>query len=152
MKALVLSGKKIMWICSGCVLFAALLFVFNSFGGSIPTFSGEDAEEEVRTVNLVTGEFKAETADGEEIETYRWDPGTIFAEKGEPFKLSIYGVNGEEHPFVIEGTDQEGIVHKGNETVVDLQFDKKGVYRMICTTHADFETDGPMVAYIVVGD
>ncbi|MCP3027338.1 hypothetical protein [Halobacillus sp. A5] len=150
MKALVLSGKKIMWAVSGCALLLALLFVFGSFGDSLPTFSGEE-QKEVREVNIVTGEFKAETADGEEIETYRWDPGTIFAEKGEPLQLNIYGVNGEEHPFVIEGTEKQGVVHQGNETVVDVQFDEEGVYRMICTTHADFETDGPMVAYIVVG-
>lgn len=151
MKALVLSGKKIMWVVSGCTLLAVLLFVFGSFGDSLPTFSGSE-EEKAREVNIVTGEFKAENADGEQIETYRFDPRTIFAEAGEPLKLNIYGVNGEEHPFVIEGTEEQGVVHQGNETVVDVKFDKEGVYRMICTTHSDFETDGPMVAYIVVDD
>ncbi|MFC7060909.1 hypothetical protein [Halobacillus seohaensis] len=150
MKALVLSGKKIIFVVSGFVLVVAALFAANSFwNGSIPTFS-ESNSETVRTINLVTGEFKAEKPNGEEIEAYRWDPGTIFAEEGESFKLSIYGVNGQEHPFMIEGTDKKGVVKQGSETVVDLKFDKEGVYRLICTTHADIENDGPMIAYIVV--
>lgn len=101
------------------------------------------------TINMVTGEFKS-SKDGKEIEAYRWDPGTIYVPKGEVVKLSIYGVNGEEHPFYIEGTDIKGKVKKGEETVINLNFKKEGIYRLICTTHHDIEHSGPMVAYIVV--
>lgn len=101
-------------------------------------------------INMVTGEFKSTTEDGKEIEAYRWDPGTIYVPKDQPIKLSIYGVNGKEHPFHIEGTGIKGIVKKGSETVLDLRFSKEGIYRLICDIHSDIEHSGPMIAYIVV--
>ena len=101
-------------------------------------------------INLVTGEFKSTTEDGKEIEAYRWDPGTIYIPKDQAVKLSIYGVNGKEHPFHIEGTNIKGIVKKGTETVLDLRFSKEGIYRLICDIHSDIQHNGPMIAYIVV--
>lgn len=101
-------------------------------------------------INMVTGEFKSTTEGGKEIEAYRWDPGTIYIPKDKPVKLSIYGVNGKEHPFHIEGADINGIVRKGQETVLDLRFSKEGIYRLICETHSDIQHNGPMIAYIVV--
>ena len=106
--------------------------------------------EKIREIHMVTGEFKSTTNDGKEIEAYRWDPGTIFVEKGEKVRLKIYGVNGKEHPFIIEGTEIKGVVKQGEETVVPLQFEKEGVYRLICLTHPTAENNGPMIAYIVV--
>ncbi|WP_415816494.1 cupredoxin domain-containing protein [Mesobacillus thioparans] len=113
-----------------------------------PAIGGQN--EQIREIHLVTGEFKSKTDDGKEIEAYRWDPGTIFVEKGEKVSLKILGVNGKEHPFIIEGTEIKGVVKKGEETVVPLQFDKEGTYRMICLTHPSAEHNGPMIAYIVV--
>ncbi|MBO8157749.1 MAG: cupredoxin domain-containing protein [Bacillaceae bacterium] len=114
--------------------------------------SGESSSNEEKTyvINMVTGEFKSETADGKEIEAYRWDPGTIFVPEGEKVQLRIYGVNGEEHPFIIEGTDIKGTVKKGEETVLNLRFNEEGIYRLICLTHPDIKSNGPMIAYIVV--
>lgn len=103
-----------------------------------------------RMIHMVAGEFKSETEDGKTIEAYRWDPGTIFVKEGELIKLSIYGVNGESHPFVIEGLNVKGEVRKGQETVVTFTANKKGIYRMICFAHADIAHNGPMIAYIVV--
>jgi plastocyanin len=114
----------------------------------IPALGSQEKPE--RVVHLVTGEFKATLPDGKVIEAYRWDPGTIFVHAGEKIKLSMYGVNGAQHPFVIEGTNISGVVKKGSETLVPLQFNKEGVYRLICTTHADIAHNGPMIAYIVV--
>ncbi|GAM14062.1 cupredoxin domain-containing protein [Mesobacillus selenatarsenatis] len=113
-----------------------------------PAIGGQN--EQIREIHMVTGEFKSTTDDGKEIEAYRWDPGTIFLEKGEKVRLKILGVNGKEHPFIIEGTDIKGVVKKGEETVVPLQFDKEGTYRLICLTHPSAEHNGPMIAYIVV--
>jgi len=103
-----------------------------------------------RVIHMVTGEFKSTLPDGKTIESYRWDPGTILVEKGEKVKLVIYGVNGESHPFYIEGTNIKGEVKKGKETVVSFQAEKEGVYRLICLTHPDKDHEGPMIAYIVV--
>ena len=101
-------------------------------------------------INMVTGEFKSTRDDGTEIEAYRWDPGTIYIPKDESVELSIYGVNGQEHPFYIEGTNIKGTVKKGKETVLNLRIKEEGLYRLICTTHHDIEHNGPMIAYIVV--
>ncbi|KKK37794.1 hypothetical protein WQ57_11490 [Mesobacillus campisalis] len=106
--------------------------------------------EKARDIHLVTGEFSATTPAGKKIEAYRWDPGAILLEKDEKVNLIIYGVNGMEHPFIIEGTDIKGTVKQGEETVVPLQFAKEGVYRLICLTHPDKDRNGPMIAYIVV--
>lgn len=113
-----------------------------------PAIGGQN--EQIREIHMVTGEFKSTTDDGKEIEAYRWDPGTIFIEKGEKVHLKILGINGKEHPFIIEGTDIKGVVKKGEETVVPIQFDKEGTYRLICLTHPSAEHNGPMIAYIVV--
>ena len=102
------------------------------------------------TINIVTGELKSTRDDGTEIEAYRWDPGTIYVPKDESVILSIYGVNGKEHPFYIEGTNIKGTVKKGKETVLNIHIKKEGLYRLICTAHHDINHNGPMIAYIVV--
>jgi plastocyanin len=103
-----------------------------------------------RVIHMVTGEYSAVTPDGREIEAYRWDPGTIFVNKGENVQLRIYGVNGDSHPFVIEGLGVEGIVKKGEETIVNFHASKAGIYRIICYTHPDIANNGPMIGYIIV--
>ncbi|MBN8193065.1 cupredoxin domain-containing protein [Bacillus sp. NTK074B] len=117
---------------------------------SYPTVSLSEKKGEKQVIQLVTGEFKSKTADGKEIEAYRWDPGTLVVEKGKEVELRIFGVNGMEHPFYIEGTDVTGTVRKGKETVVNVTFSKEGTYRLICETHETIQNNGPMIAYIVV--
>lgn len=129
------------------VISASVWFIFKS--PDIPAIKMNE-DNKVREIHMVTGEFKTKTADGKVIEAYRWDPGTIFLEKGESVNLIIYGVNGAEHPFIIEGTDIKGTVKKGLETIVPLKFDKEGTYRLICLTHPNKNQSGPMIAYINV--
>ncbi|WP_280772059.1 cupredoxin domain-containing protein [Salipaludibacillus daqingensis] len=148
MNFITLKGK---WIIIALIsFFIVVTFLFlNSFtqvtGG---IFSSED--DEPYHINMITTEFKSETESGEKIESYRWDPGTVHLSKGKPIKLSIYGVNGKEHPFIIEGTDVTGTVKKGEETILNLQFNKSGTYRLICTAHETIDDNGPMIAYLVV--
>jgi plastocyanin len=132
-----------------CVAIVAAWVIVKIQPNAIPSLKTDNTEQ-VRTINLVTGEFKAETEEGKVIEAYRWDPGTIFVNKGEKVNLSIYGVNGKEHPFSIEGTKITGTVQQGKETIVSVQFQEEGVFRLICHTHPDIAHNGPMIAYIVV--
>lgn len=125
---------------------ASSIWLFAN-NGSIPTIT---QPEKMREISVITTEFKTKTKDGKEIEAYRWDPGTIYLEKDEKVLLRIYGVNGQEHPFIIEGTDIKGTVKKGEETIVELQFKEEGVYRLVCLTHPDKGSNGPMIASIVV--
>jgi plastocyanin len=115
------------------------------------TTSGQvTGSENSFTFQMVTGEFSASTEDGKEIEAYRWDPGIIVVPKGQDITISIYGVNGKEHPFYIEGTDYKGTVQKGKETILKARFDQEGTYRLICLAHSTIEKNGPMIGYIVV--
>ncbi|WNR45189.1 cupredoxin domain-containing protein [Paenibacillus roseipurpureus] len=113
----------------------------------LPTLAEPVAE---RTIHLVAGEFKSTTADGKTIEAYRWDPGTIVVRKGERIKLSILGINGDSHPFLIEGLNVSGEVKKGKETIVHFTANQEGTYRLICMTHTDMAHNGPMIGYIQV--
>jgi plastocyanin len=117
---------------------------------SISVFSQDSKAVKPREIHMVTGEFKAKLPDGKEIEAYRWDPGTIFIKEGEEVVLKISGINGMEHPFIIEGTDIKGIVKKGGETTVPIKIEKEGIYRLVCLTHPDKDSNGPMIGYIVV--
>ncbi|MCQ6276177.1 cupredoxin domain-containing protein [Bacillus sp. V3B] len=149
---------KLLIIKKRFVLFSFILIILLASAGgwflinqeSEVVFGQIDNDKKAREIHLVTGEFSSRLPDGTKIEGYRWDPGTIFVQAGEKINLNILGINGKEHPFVIENTNIKGIVNKGKETVIPLQFNKEGVYRLICLTHADKESEGPMIAYIVV--
>jgi len=151
---LIIIKKRILWYC---IIFMVIL---ASAGGwyfinqeNEVVFKQEDQAEkgtDIRKIHLVTGEFSSELQDGTKLEAYRWDPGTIFLKTGEQVHLSILGINGKEHPFIIENTNIKGTVKKGEETIVPLQFQEKGIYRLICLTHADKHHEGPMIAYIIV--
>lgn len=105
---------------------------------------------EARVIQLVTGEYKTHTNDGKELEVYRWDPGTIIVNKGEAIELHINGVNGNSHPFVVEGLGIRDEVTKGKTTIVRFTAEKAGTYPILCLTHTEMNHGGPMVGYIVV--
>lgn len=105
---------------------------------------------ETAVFHLVTGEFSSTGPDGQKIEVYRWDPGHIVVSRGQPVELRITGVNGGNHPFVIEGLGIRGIVRKGETTVVRFTSEHAGTYPIVCLTHRDLEQNGPMVGYIHV--
>ncbi|NIK78374.1 heme/copper-type cytochrome/quinol oxidase subunit 2 [Paenibacillus castaneae] len=145
-KVLVVSKRQIQLF----IIVAALIIitgVYLSWDQS-RAVSGQAAE--ARVIQLVTGEHKALTADGKEIEVYLWHPGTIIVNKGESIELQINGVNGNSHPFVVEGLGIKGEVLKGKVTIVRFTADKAGTYPIQCLTHTDMKHGGPMVGYIVV--
>lgn len=139
--------RKHLLLAVGIIILIAAAILYGG-RDQLTAVTGKPLKE--RTIHMVTGEFKTKLPDGKEIEAYRWDPGTVFVEKGESIKLIIYGVNGEGHPFIIEGTNIKGEVTKGKETIVPFKAEKEGVYRIICLTHPDAAHNGPMIGYIVV--
>lgn len=149
MKFLVLKKDTLIFILVTAFLLVTISAWFLLKAGDTAVFNqAENAQ--VREIHMVTVEYKAKMKDGKEIEVYRWDPGTINVDAGEKVNLYISGINGEEHPFYIEGTDIKGTVKKGEETMVSLQIDKEGTYRLICEVHGDREHNGPMIADIIV--
>ena len=144
---LIIIKKKWFFLAIAVLFIGFSWYIFNS---RAVTEAGSQSVAEEFEIHMVTSEIKSKTEDGKVIESYRWDPGTIYVPKDKKVKLTIYGVNGKEHPFVIEGTDVKGTVTKGEETVIDLHFTEEGVYRLICTAHANKDHNGPMIAYIIV--
>ncbi|SDL88890.1 cupredoxin domain-containing protein [Bacillus sp. OK048] len=149
MKFLVLKKDTLVFILVTAFLLVIISAWFMLKAGDTAVFN-QIANENTREIHMVTVEYKSKMKDGKEIEVYRWDPGNISINAGEKVNLYISGVNGEEHPFYIEGTDIKGTVKKGQETLVSLQFDKEGTYRLICEVHGDREHNGPMIADIIV--
>ncbi|GFZ78316.1 hypothetical protein GCM10008018_24760 [Paenibacillus marchantiophytorum] len=139
--------RKHLYLAAAALLLLLVGWLYASRDTLLPTMADTTSE---RTIQMVVGEFKSTTKEGKTIESYRWDPGTVVIQKGEKIKLSLYGVNGESHPFLIEGLNISGEVQKGKETVVHFTANKEGTYRLICMTHADIAHGGPMIGYIVV--
>jgi heme/copper-type cytochrome/quinol oxidase subunit 2 len=106
--------------------------------------------ENAQVFHLVTGEFTATSDSGKKLETYLFSPGTVVAKKGVPVELRISGINGQSHPFVIEGLNISGTINKGKTTVVRFTPEQAGIYSIVCQTHADPKSGGPMVGYLVV--
>ena len=147
-KIMILRRRQLLAAAVGIGAVAAAVLLWDDDGLSVWPAAAKPAGE--RVIHMVTGEFSATLKDGRKIEAYRWDPGTVFVNKGEQVKLVIYGVNGAQHPFYIEGLNVEGVVTKGEETVVTFRAAREGIYRLICTAHPDAAHEGPMIAYIVV--
>jgi plastocyanin len=81
-------------------------------------------------------ELEAPNAEGRwEVSTYRWDPNQIIVNQGDEVTLEILGVNGAEHPSVIDGYDISFTVKRGELTTVTFTADKAGVFEIRCGTH-----------------
>ncbi len=81
--------------------------------------------------------LKEPNADGRwEVETYRWDPGTIVVNQGDVVTLEILGINGKEHPFTIEGYNLSDVVMRGQITRVTFTADKAGIFKITCGVHS----------------
>ncbi len=148
MRFIVIRKSWIISVTLALIVIVCGVLFFNP--GAIPTASNTLSDQEIYTFQMVTGEFSSKDESGKEIESYRWDPGTIVVPNDKEINLRIYGVNGKEHPFFIEGTNVKGVVKKGEETVIKVRFTKEGTYRLICTAHPDIDHNGPMIGYIVV--
>jgi heme/copper-type cytochrome/quinol oxidase subunit 2 len=148
-KFLVFKKETLLFFLTVGLMLVVISAWFMLKAGDATVFN-QQSKQSIREIHMVTAEFKTKMSNGKEMEAYRWDPGTIFLEKDEKVRLYISGINGEKHPFYIEGTNIKGTVEKGKETIVPLQFDKEGTYRLICEIHSNREHNGPMIAYIVV--
>jgi len=147
--------SKIIWIERRKLqmygILAAVLILAGAYIGWQQTRpASAPPAEGPQVIHLVTGEFRGTTDDGKTIETYVWNPGTIVVKKDRPVELRISGINGQSHPFVIEGLNISGEVQKGKTTIVRFTPDKEGIFPIICETHNHPGNGGPMVGYLVV--
>lgn len=139
----------LLFLTAAIVLVTGFSGYFFLKQGDLPV-SLQQSNDSIREIDMITIEFHTKTKDGKDLVVQRWDPGTIFLEKGEKVNLYINATNGEDHPFHIEGTNIKGTVKKGGTTMVSLQFEEEGTYRLICDTHAHRDHSIPMIGYIVV--
>lgn len=70
-----------------------------------------------------------------EVSTYRWEPSQIIVDQGDEVTLEILGINGDEHPGVIEGYGIGFVVKRGQVSRVTFKADKAGVFRILCHKH-----------------
>lgn len=146
-KIVILNRKKIQFYT---ILAVVVVLAGAYFGWQQTRPATATVAEGTRILELVTGEFRTTTEDGKELETYVFNPSTVYAKKGEQVELRITGFNGKSHPFVIEGLGIEGEVRKGKTTVVRFTAKEAGVYPIECQTHGDPTSGGPMVGYLVI--
>ena len=96
-------------------------------------------KEPFPTAALPEGEgYELKPADDKgrwEISTYRWDPNQVIVNQGDEVTLEILGVNGAEHPSVIDGYDISFTVKRGQLTTVTFTADKAGVFVFRCGAH-----------------
>lgn len=70
-----------------------------------------------------------------EVSTYRWEPSQIVVNQGDEVTLEILGVNGDQHPSILDGYDVNFTVKRGELTTVKFTADKAGVFPFRCGTH-----------------
>ncbi|MCL6636724.1 MAG: cupredoxin domain-containing protein [Alicyclobacillus sp.] len=123
--------------CSG--LAAAALWLY-----------GPVASAATVSYQVVTNEISAKQPGGGKVEVYRFDPAVYVAMQGDDVELHLHGLKGHDHPVVLEGYNVNGVIHRGQETVLKFKADKPGFYRLVCTAHADAAHVGPMEGYLLV--
>ncbi|GAX91928.1 cupredoxin domain-containing protein [Effusibacillus lacus] len=151
-----LTGNKLALVIILTILVFGAAWMLNQIGslpGIRPVHAGSPVATGNNTVkySIVTNEIKWTSPDGKQIiEGYRWDPGTIVVRQGDSVVFEFYGVKGESHPFVIEGYNLKGNVVRGKVETVSFKADKPGTFKILCLTHPDYKSHGPMVANLVV--
>ncbi|WP_164491723.1 cupredoxin domain-containing protein [Staphylospora marina] len=103
----------------------------------------------VREIHLFTVEYKTRI-NGVEKEVYRFDPGTVVVRQGERIRLVIHGFHGKEHHVSIPELDVRGTVRKGQSVALEWTASRPGAYRLICHNHSTEQTEGPMIADLLV--
>lgn len=111
------------------------LCVFNFFNQKT-----SKAAPSPRIINIVAVEYKGKFSEGhpragQQVNAYRWDPGTIVVKQGEKVELRFFGVNGDKHDFSLEGYPVSGVVVRGEETIVSFVADKAGIFTLNCLSH-----------------
>jgi plastocyanin len=115
-----------------------------------PMASPTTGQGQTVTYQIVTNEIKAKQTDGSNVEVYRFDPGVYVVRQGDQVNLRIYGLNGHNHPVLLEGYNVQAVVHRNQTTTLSFRATKTGTYRLICTSHMDAAHEGPMEGYLVV--
>ncbi len=102
------------------------------------------------TYQIVTNEIEAKLPNGQMHDLYQFNPAVYVANQGDDVVLKIHGVKGKSHPVVLEGYGVTGVIERNQTLTLHIHADKPGLFRLICTTHADLAHGGPMEGYLFV--
>ena len=70
-----------------------------------------------------------------EVETYRFNPGTVVVNEGDTVTLEIIGINGKEHPITVEGYGLSTVLKRGEVQRLNFVADKPGIFKIECSVH-----------------
>ena len=70
-----------------------------------------------------------------QVETYRFDPGTVVVNEGETVTLEIVGINGKEHLITVEGYGLSTVLKRGEVQRLIFVADKPGIFKIECSIH-----------------
>ena len=70
-----------------------------------------------------------------QVETYRFDPGTVVVNEGDTVTLEIIGINGREHPITVEGYGLSTVLKRGEVQRLNFVADKPGIFKIECSVH-----------------
>lgn len=122
--------------------FATGLF---ALGNTLPAAHAESVGYEI-----VTNEIAAKQTDGSKVEVYRFDPGVFVVTQGDDVTLRFRGIKGQDHPVVLEDYNLKTVIHRTQVTSLHFKATKPGMFRLVCTLHADAAHEGPMEGYLIV--
>lgn len=133
--------KKSLWVKACCAVIASscglLLWPAQVYAQTV-------------TYQIVTNEIKAKQKDGTKTEVYRFDPAVYVVQEGDDVVMNIRGLKGHDHPVVLQGYNLQDVIHRNQVSTLRFKASKVGFFRLICTSHADSEHEGPMEGYLVV--
>lgn len=69
------------------------------------------------------------------VETYRFAPGTVVVNEGDTVTLEIVGINGEEHPIIIEEYGVSTVLKRGEVQRLTFVAEQPGIFKIVCTIH-----------------
>jgi plastocyanin len=139
-----IAGKATAWTMG---IFAAIVV---SGVANVGEAASAAATTEIVTYQVVTNEIEAKAEDGTQREIYRFDPAVFVANQGDDVVLKIHGVKGHSHPVTLEGYGLHGVIERNQTLMLHVHADRPGMFRLICTTHADLAHEGPMEGYLIV--
>ena len=62
--------------------------------------------------------------------------GTVVVNEGDTGSLEIVGINGEEHPIIIEGYAASTVIKRGEVKRLTLVADRPGIFKIVRAIHA----------------
>jgi len=76
-----------------------------------------------------------------EVSSYMFSDASMVIRKGDKVKVTLFGVNGDEHLVYVQSPTGEMLVetqqmNRGREYVIEFEAEEAGYYKLVCANHA----------------